>query len=175
MTTKRQQEVALKVARHQFRDNGWYRAEHPGQRVTLASLFRAGVLRRRAHRGVEGQPDAAYEYKLAHDVIETFRKQVGPLPPRVPTPLQKLYVVPERTSVELTEADRIDVLAALHEEVEQLEGCDDPTASAEALRLRTLMGKFMPKGPRTADGVEVWPHYNHPGRRIDWVSCPPND
>lgn len=43
----------------------WYRADGSGQRVTLASLYRhAGVLERRAHRGREGEANAAYEYRI---------------------------------------------------------------------------------------------------------------
>lgn len=44
---------------------GWFRAQRAGHRVTLASLYRAGVLERRAWRGVAGEADAAYEYRLA--------------------------------------------------------------------------------------------------------------
>lgn len=40
----------------------WYRARTSGERVTLASLWRAGALDRRPHRGREGEPNAAYEY-----------------------------------------------------------------------------------------------------------------
>jgi hypothetical protein len=47
------------------RNGGWYRAEGNGQRVTLASLFRKGALSRRAWRGVEGEADAAHEYRLS--------------------------------------------------------------------------------------------------------------
>ena len=43
---------------------GWYRAAHPGQRVTLACLFRHGALERRAWRGVTGEADAAHEYQV---------------------------------------------------------------------------------------------------------------
>ncbi len=43
----------------------WFRAEHPGQRVTLASLYRKGLLVRRVRRGKDGDPDAAYEYTTA--------------------------------------------------------------------------------------------------------------
>jgi hypothetical protein len=42
----------------------WYRAHSNGERVTLASLYRAKVLQRRAWRGVEGDADAAHEYRL---------------------------------------------------------------------------------------------------------------
>ena len=43
----------------------WYRAAGNGERVTLASLYRCGALVRRAHRGKEGEPDAAHEYQIS--------------------------------------------------------------------------------------------------------------
>lgn len=52
----------------------WYRAASSGQRVTLASLYRAGALKRRAWRGNEGEADAAYEYRLT-DVAEQAIRQ----------------------------------------------------------------------------------------------------
>lgn len=42
---------------------GWYRASSSGERVTLASLYRKGILQRRARRGAEGDANAAYEYR----------------------------------------------------------------------------------------------------------------
>lgn len=44
-------------------DGRWYRAANQGERVTLASLYYRGAISRRARRGVEGLPDAAYEYR----------------------------------------------------------------------------------------------------------------
>jgi hypothetical protein len=72
--TSRQREVALAVGRA---NPNWYRAAHPGQRVTLANLFRAGVLARRAWRGVDGDANAAYEYRLTEHVIELFKTKVA--------------------------------------------------------------------------------------------------
>jgi hypothetical protein len=47
-------------------ENGlWYRAAGSGERVTLASLWRHGYVERRAWRGVEGEPDAAHEYRAS--------------------------------------------------------------------------------------------------------------
>ena len=43
-------------------DGRWHRAEHSGQRVTLASLWRSGHLRRRAFRGDGKSRDSAFEY-----------------------------------------------------------------------------------------------------------------
>ncbi len=42
----------------------WFRARRKGERVTLANLYRAGALDRRAWRGVEGDADAAHEYRI---------------------------------------------------------------------------------------------------------------
>jgi hypothetical protein len=65
--TKIQKEVLRAVfAAHP----GWYRAVGSGQRVTLASLYRVGVLVRRAWRGREGEADAAHEYQLSPSMIE---------------------------------------------------------------------------------------------------------
>lgn len=61
--TKLQRYVFGVVSAHHLR-NLWYRAASSGERVTLASLYRAGVLMRRAWRGNEGEADAAYEYRL---------------------------------------------------------------------------------------------------------------
>lgn len=60
--TKLQLQVLRKV-RERTRDGSWYRAEGNGERVTLASLWRAGSLTRRAWRGVAGAADAAHEYR----------------------------------------------------------------------------------------------------------------
>ena len=60
--TKRQAEVMMRVVETVKRNVGaWYRAESSGERVTLASLHRAGLLHRRVWRG-KG-PDAAHEYR----------------------------------------------------------------------------------------------------------------
>lgn len=61
--TQLMREVARAVARHCARTGGWYRAAGNGERVSLAALWRAGVLERRAWRGVEGEADAAHEYR----------------------------------------------------------------------------------------------------------------
>lgn len=56
----------------------WYRAAGNGERVTLASLKRAGVLERRAHRGKDGEPDAAYEYRLEPRFARAIGARFGP-------------------------------------------------------------------------------------------------
>jgi hypothetical protein len=71
--TERQRLIARAVRRAH---PSWYRAGssglgHPrGEAVTLASLYRAGVLERRAWRGREGEADAAHEYRLARATCE---------------------------------------------------------------------------------------------------------
>ena len=55
-----QKEVLILVGKH----SGWYRAKSSGERVTLASLYRKGVLVRQAWRGNEGEANSAYEYKI---------------------------------------------------------------------------------------------------------------
>ena len=58
--TERQRET-LGAARAVF--PRWFRARRNGERVVLANLYRKNYLERRVRRGVEGDPDAAYEYR----------------------------------------------------------------------------------------------------------------
>ena len=71
--TKLQRYLFTVVSAHHLRGL-WYRAASSGERVTLASLYRAGVLKRRAWRGNEGAPDAAYEYRLAPAADQVLRQ-----------------------------------------------------------------------------------------------------
>ena len=71
--TKLQRYVFGVVSAHHLRDL-WYRAASSGERVTLASLYRAGVLTRRARRGNEGEADAAYEYRLTQEADQVLRQ-----------------------------------------------------------------------------------------------------
>ena len=71
--TDRQYKV-LRLVYAATMNGAWYRAvtkgySGGGERVTLASLFRAGPLERRAWRGVAGEPDAAYEYKIKAEYL----------------------------------------------------------------------------------------------------------
>lgn len=52
--------------------DSWYRAASSGERVTLASLYRKGLLVRRAWRGHAGEADAAYEYRADPRVKEVW-------------------------------------------------------------------------------------------------------
>jgi hypothetical protein len=66
--TSLQQKSLASVARAWALGGHWYRAgadgRHPrAEAVTLASLFRSGQISRRAWRGKNGAPDAAYEYR----------------------------------------------------------------------------------------------------------------
>jgi hypothetical protein len=54
-----------------------YRAEGSGERVTLASLWRHGLLERWAWRGHEGERDAAHEYALTADALKQAREVVA--------------------------------------------------------------------------------------------------
>lgn len=67
--TGRQQEVARLVILA-WRGGSYYRAASSGERVTLASLYRADVLSRRAWRGEDGKADAAYEYRPSDSLLE---------------------------------------------------------------------------------------------------------
>jgi hypothetical protein len=70
--TKLQRYVMGIVTAHHLRGR-WYRADGSGQRVTLASLYRAGALKRRAWRGNEGEADAAYEYRLTPEAEQAVK------------------------------------------------------------------------------------------------------
>lgn len=70
--TKLQREVLAHVSVATVRGQ-WYRAASSGQRVTLASLFYKRILQRRAWRGLEGEADAAHEYKLTDEALKIFR------------------------------------------------------------------------------------------------------
>jgi hypothetical protein len=48
----------------------WCRAANNGERVTLASLYRLGLVNRIARRGADGESNAAYEYQAADNVLE---------------------------------------------------------------------------------------------------------
>ena len=74
--TKLQRYVFGVVAAHHLRDL-WYRAAGSGERVTLASLYRAGALKRRAWRGNEGEADAAYEYRLSPEADQVLRETLS--------------------------------------------------------------------------------------------------
>jgi len=74
--TKLQRYVFGVVSAHHLRSL-WYRAARSGERVTLASLYRAGVLKRRAWRGNEGEADAAYEYQLSHEAEHVLRQTLS--------------------------------------------------------------------------------------------------
>lgn len=41
-----------------------------GERVTLASLFQKGLVIRRPWRGVDGEPNASYEYRASDDLMK---------------------------------------------------------------------------------------------------------
>ncbi len=71
------QRYALGVVSAQHLRGLWYRAAGNGQRVTLASLYRAGVLTRRARRGNAGEPDAAYEYRMTAEAEQILRQTLA--------------------------------------------------------------------------------------------------
>lgn len=74
--TEKQRAALVKAVRQWTPLELWIRASCHGERVTLASLHSRGFLERRARRGVEGEADAAYEYKPAEIVLtELARKQ----------------------------------------------------------------------------------------------------
>ena len=77
--TRLQRVTTLEVMRATLK-GAWYRAGDSkahgpaaGERVTLASLYRAGLLTRRAWRGVEGEPSAAHEYQATDKLVEMAR------------------------------------------------------------------------------------------------------
>lgn len=72
--TELQRKVACKVGAATVRDE-WYRAESSGERITLASLLRAGVVVRRVWRGRTRDTNAAHEYQLASAAIQALKEE----------------------------------------------------------------------------------------------------
>lgn len=70
-----QRQVLARVAVSTLKQS-WYRAASSGERVTLASLYRAGLIERQAHRGTEGEASAAHEYKLTNSVLTELREML---------------------------------------------------------------------------------------------------
>lgn len=67
--TSRQRMVLARVI-VAWRNDRRYRAADHGERVTLASLYRHGVLMRHVRRGDEGEANAAYEYEPSTACLE---------------------------------------------------------------------------------------------------------
>lgn len=74
--TELQKLVLSRVAAATLRGE-WYRAARNGERVTLASLLRAGAVVRRVWRGRAGNANAAHEYQLSDAAIAAM-KSVAP-------------------------------------------------------------------------------------------------
>lgn len=70
--TPLQKAAFVNVVRAQAKGQ-WYRATNSGERVSLASLYRRSLAKRRAWRGQEGASDAAYEYQLEASVVEVLQ------------------------------------------------------------------------------------------------------
>lgn len=66
---------ALAHVAREHRAGGWARARSHGERVSLASLYARGYIIRRAWRGAEGQPDAAYEYRLTPELADAVERK----------------------------------------------------------------------------------------------------
>jgi hypothetical protein len=71
--TPRQKQVLATVVRTTVSGH-WYRAASSGERVTLASLYYRGLLVRQAWRGIEGQRDAAHEYKAGAHILKAVEE-----------------------------------------------------------------------------------------------------
>ena len=89
----------------------WTRASDHGERVTLASLYYRSLLVRRAWRGIEGERDAAHEYRAAEQVL------VG---------VQKLRAA--ANSIPFTSAPDVEVTESSHD-------CDESSVALAALIL----------------------------------------
>ncbi len=55
----------------------WYRAKDHGERVTLPSLRRLGILVRRAWRGRDGDASAAYEYRIDSGLLDDLKSELS--------------------------------------------------------------------------------------------------
>lgn len=76
--TEKQAGVVTWLTRMHYLSGGeaWYRAANHGERVTLASLHGRGVAERRARRGNEGEADAAYEYRVATEILDELETRL---------------------------------------------------------------------------------------------------
>lgn len=63
------------VSREHFAGR-WARARRHGERASLAALHSRGLVVRRAWRGVEGEADAAYEYRLTNPMADAIRRRL---------------------------------------------------------------------------------------------------
>jgi hypothetical protein len=79
MTSARQREVARKVVLAWLDGHRWYRAQRNGERVTLVSLQRAGVLERRVWRGA-GTSAPAHEYRPSNALLTELARTSGQSP-----------------------------------------------------------------------------------------------
>jgi len=79
--TKLQRHVLGVVSAYHLRGL-WYRSASSGERVTLASLYRAGALKRRAWRGNEGEADAAHEYRLTPEAELALKQALSSSAPQ---------------------------------------------------------------------------------------------
>lgn len=69
-------ETLAHVTREHFAGR-WARARRHGERPSLAALHARGFLVRRAWRGVEGEADAAYEYRLTEGLEAAMRRRAS--------------------------------------------------------------------------------------------------
>ena len=72
--TKLQLSVALEVIAR-WREGNHYRAQRSGERVTLASLYHAGVLARRVWWGKP--PYEAHEYRPSNELLTELAREAG--------------------------------------------------------------------------------------------------
>jgi hypothetical protein len=69
------QEDVLRLVHRTHEKGGWYRAQRNGQRVTLASLYRKGLLQRRVWRESANSADNAHEYRCSDMFMEEWRRK----------------------------------------------------------------------------------------------------
>lgn len=72
--TELQLTVALKVIAR-WREGHHYRAQRSGERVTLASLYRAKILARQVWRGKP--PYEAHEYRPSNEMLTELAREAG--------------------------------------------------------------------------------------------------
>lgn len=86
MTSERQREVARKVVLAWLDGHRWYRAQRNGERVTLVSLQRAGILVRRIWRGA-GSSAPAHKYRPSNILLTELARVSGQSPVAVMSPV----------------------------------------------------------------------------------------
>lgn len=160
MTTDLQRAVTASVIARWRDRHAFYRAASNGERVTLASLYRAGVLERRCWRGTDGAANAAYEYRPSSNLLTEIARNSGEQTTAalMPVHAESAAVVPVAPRLRSPTGMRDHQLQTVHDKIAPLMEPTDRTLIANALRVaaeqyRRDAAEFVSSGiQRSADG-----------------------